>query len=448
MTKNRILALSLLLVTASPATLPAYSQMAQTWDIQSHNQAERGTSAGTTLLLKRQTATAVSAFERACKIDPNDSAPFTMLGMALAMQGKYDEALHALQRAYSLQQSSEILNDTGWVYYLQHDYDAAIAAWNRALEMNPKLCQVYGNVGFAMVRKGAFTDADAQFRKLVKCRPNSNYGYQGIAMIHYLRGNLRQARAAAERSELTQSYAPVVLLLAKIDALQGDKVAAVKRAHQYAAMTSKRNAPDRPMTELGIPPQHDFYWDPLKADTFDNGYLLAARVQDPLNDQKRIGLAKQGNAEQAIQAAQAGLSQTPNDLFLLRELGLAQLANGSYAAATETFQKIIDAFPHCHVDLLHMARAMAFQGRGSEGAAYVTAFQTAVPNQQIAPAFLNIGKEPDPVPAATAEPVGPAAAKQEAKPARVKPEKKAKVVPQAQSPVKTKSPDVIPADDF
>jgi tetratricopeptide (TPR) repeat protein len=429
--KNRILAFTVMLASTLTAAPPAGSQMVQTWNIQARNQAERGVSAGVTLLTRRNIVLAIRAFEQATQTDPNDADPFAMLGMALAMQGRYEEALHALQRSYSLQQTSETLNDTGWVYYLQHDYDAAITSWNRALELNPKLCQIYGNIGFALLRKGQFSDADAQFRKLVKCRPQSNYGYQGIALIHYLRGNFSQARAAAERAQLTSFYAPVTLLLAKIDALQGDKVSAAKRALVYSALVRRRNLPDRAMTEIGLPVQHDFHWDPLRVDGYDNGFLLAARLQDPLNEKKRIAFARLGNAESAIASVRTALANAPNDLILLRELGLAQMANGDYAGATESFKKVLDVCPHCYVELLHVARSLAFEGKGAEGAAYVREFQSKVPGQQISPAYLSIGQEPPPQPV------------QEASPKKKVREPKPRKEPRA-----TSNPQTIPASDF
>lgn len=374
----------------------AVAQLVQSWNVQARAQAERATSVGVTLLTKRQGATAVAVLEKGTQADPTDASPFMVLGMALAYQGKYDSALHALQRAYSLQQTSEILIDTGFVYYLQHDYDAAITSWTKALELNPKLCQIYGNLGFAHLRKGAFNEADAQFRKLVKCRPQSNYGYQGIALIHYLRGNLQQSRNAADRSQLTQPYAPVIFLLAKLDALQGDRVSALKRAAAYNALLRKKNVLDRSMVEFGLPLQHDFRWDPLRVDTFDNGYLFGARLQTPLEEKKRIAFAKQGNAEGAISSAKQNLLQSPNDLFLLREQALAQMAAGDYAGSVDTFKKVLDSYPECYVDLLHIARGLAMQGKGAEGAAYVKEFLSHVPNQQISPALANIGQEPDP----------------------------------------------------
>jgi tetratricopeptide (TPR) repeat protein len=188
----------------------------------------------------------------------------------------------------------------------------------------------------------------------------------------------------------------MILLLAKLDALQGDRVAAQKRAMQYNALTRKKIVLDRSMVEFGLPLQHDFRWDPLKVDTFDNGYLFTARLQTPLEDKKRITLANQGNAQGAIAAAKTQLLQSPNDLFLLRELALAQMAAGDYAGSVDTFKKVLDSYPQCYVDLLHIARGLAMQAKGAEGAAYVKEFLSHVPNQQIAPALLNIGQEPTP----------------------------------------------------
>jgi Flp pilus assembly protein TadD len=411
---------------------PANSQLAQTWDMQARAKAESATSAGVTMLQKRQVDAAISTFEKATRFDPNDPAPYTMLGLALAMRGKYEEALHALERSYSLNKSSEALISTGFVYYLQHDYPAAITAWNRALEISPKLCQVYGNIGFAHLRQGHFSDADEQFRKLVKCKPNSNYGYQGIALIHYMRGNLKSARAAADRAQLTEPSASMVLLLAKLDALQGDRAGALKRAQQYTAMMRKKNAPERKMTEFGLPGQHDFWWDPLRVDTFDNGYLLSARLQDPLQFKKQASLASQGKAGAAIQSAQAGLQEDPRDLFLMRELGLAQMANANYAEATETFKRVMDNCPTCYVDLLHIGRSLAMQKRGEEGAVYIKEYQNHHPQQRLSPVLATIGPEPE----VTAQ-----EAAQEAQLEQIKPEKTAKAPKvKEEKPVKEPKP--------
>ena len=40
----------------------------------------------------------------------------------------------------------------------------------------------------------------------------------------------------------------------------------MKRAQQYNSMTRNKKAPERKMTEFGLPVQHDFWWDPLRVE--------------------------------------------------------------------------------------------------------------------------------------------------------------------------------------
>lgn len=384
---------AILLVTTVTLPMVADAQVRQTWDIHARQQAERFTSAGISLLQKRQIDTALTAFEKATVADPSDPNPFTMIGLTLAMKGRLDEALHALQRSYSLKQSSEALLATGVVYYLKRDFEAAINSWNRAASMSRgENCRIHGALGFAFLRLGQFSNAQESFDKLVKCHPTSQLGYQGLAMTRYLRGEFRGARAAAERAESIQPYPPAVLLLAKVDALQGDRATALTRAHLFNRLS--RRSPDRRLADFGFAIQHDFRWDPFKGDNLDNGYLLMARLQSAEDDKKRASLAEQGDASAVMETALSALQDSENDLFLTRDLGLAQLSAGQYAAAADTFKRVVERYPNCHVDLLHIARALALGGKGAEGAEYVRQFQSNVPGQQLSPVFSNIGQAP------------------------------------------------------
>lgn len=425
-------AISLLMIaTIYSGTQNAHAQLTQNWDVAAHQKAEQNHSAAVSLLLKRQLPLAITALEKATAADPTHAQPFATLGLVLAMQGKYDEALRALEKSYQLNHSTETLLSTGIVYFLQHDYDAAITSWNKVIERDRKACNVYGNLGFAYMHKGEFSNAEESFQKLFKCNPSSEFGYYGLAYVQYLRGNLAAARSAAEHAQSIRPYAPSVLLLAKLDALRGDRASALKRAQQYNSLVKNKKMPERSMTQIGYPLQHDFKWDPYRVDNWDNGYLLSARLQDALTEKKRISLASQGKAGAVIEAATNALKENPNDLFLLRELALAQAANADYQHSAETFQQLLEHYPYCQVDMLHEARVLWLMGRGEEGAAFVQEFHRKLPKETISPAFELIGKEPPPVPKSQ-QPKPEKAPKEKAapkekvvkeKPVKVKPEK-------------------------
>lgn len=392
MTKKYI-RITLAALLAALGSVPfADAQMAQNWDVEAHSRAEIKNSAGLTMLGKKQVDAACDMFRKASMEDPTNSVAYSSLGMGLAMHGRYQEALDALQKSYQLRQTGEALLTTGIVYYLMHDYDAAINAWNKILEANPRAGHVHGDIAFAFMRKGDFVQAEQSFDKLVKYSPHSEFGYYGLGLTKYLEGDFRGARAAVERAELVESYPPAILLLAKLDMLQGDKSRGLRRAQLYNALTRKPLWKQRTMTEIGYPAQHDVHWDPYIEDTYDNGFLLTARSLTPKEESRRKSLSRQGKAVAHIEEIQQKLADHPDDFFLRRELGLNQLADGDFSSAAEAFEKVLADCPKCEVDLLHWGRALALDGRAAEASAKVREYRKIFPSEELSPVLTAIGR--------------------------------------------------------
>ncbi|MBX9724013.1 MAG: tetratricopeptide repeat protein, partial [Candidatus Obscuribacterales bacterium] len=286
---------------------PSYAQgHLQTWNTNQRERSQKLLSAAMTALNKGQVDQASNSLIQATLADPSDPVSLTMLGTTYVRQGKYSEALESLKKSYQLSKSAETLLSTGFAYYLQHDYDAAISSWSRALERDPKMVEANADIGFAHLRKGNFAQADESFRNLINARPNSQLAYQGLAVLNYLAGNFSAARKAAEHAQSIQSYYPVILLQAKLDYLQGDSQAGQKRVNEWLKASSGKRALVRPMTALGYPLQHDFHWDPFLADNFDNGRLLMARTQtnEKNGDSRRKSLASQGKSDALLSEVQ------------------------------------------------------------------------------------------------------------------------------------------------
>lgn len=363
----------------------------QTWSPEARSKSQALVSASISLLLKRQWDMAIQNLTRATVVDGSDPIAFEMLGLALGARHRLSEALDNLQRAYSLQKTPETLLSTGIVYYLDHDYQAALESYNRALQLKSNWIDIAGNIGYAYYRKGDLPRAEENFRALTKAHPNWQLGYQGLATVQYLRGHFSAARASAMHAETLRSYAPVVLILAKLDMLEGNVVGGAKRVSVYRSKL-KKNFAGRPMTELGFPVQRDFKWDPYIADNFDSGTLLLARASGG-DGKKRESLAKQGGADSMIATISDALRESPDDVMLLRDLGLAQLAAGANEEAAKSFSKVLQLSPSCTVDRLHLARALAGMGKDQEAAAQVAAFQRAVPREKLSPAFTSLLQE-------------------------------------------------------
>jgi tetratricopeptide (TPR) repeat protein len=382
------IALSLIAFTASDVV----AQVSPNWDVRAREQAETHHSAAVSLLNAGQKLKAIKLLRQATIADPQDPVPFQTLGLALAMDGKYPEALDSLQRAYTLRPMTETLLSTGIVYYLQHDYDAAINAWSKALQANPKLCQINGDIGMAYLRKGSLREAVDSFQHLAQCSPNSDLAYYGLALTNYFAGDFRTAREQAERALSISDYPPTVMLLAELDMLQGNRARGIKRAHQYDAMVH-RHWQQRSMTELGYSAQRDFHWDPYVDDLADNGYLLLARVEsDPVHQRSLSSLAR---AEHVTGGIRSKLASAPGDLWLMHELGSAQMANGDYSGASESFKTVLGQCSLCGVDILNLARSLAMSGKMEQASQYAQEFKKSHPSQDVSSVFTE-GPKTDP----------------------------------------------------
>lgn len=377
---------------------PAQAQ-SQSWKVEERESSQRDTSLAITQLAHWQVDAAVSSLLKATGEDASDPLPFAVLGLALDMKGSYREALDALQKSWQLNShNEETALSVGVTHYLMRDYDKALAAWQKALELNPKLCHINGDIGYAYLRKADFAKAEESFRRLISCFPNSQFAYQGVATIHYLTGDFAGSRQAAEHAQAISSYPPAILLLAKLDILQGDRARAIKHIAEYIAATKKPGW-QRSMTAIGYPVQHDFKWDPFLADNLDNAYLLQSRALNlPRESSRQKSLARQGQADALIARAKDAYAQAPSDYILARELGLLELARGDYSDAAEHFKQELSICRDCNVDLLHLGRALSLDCKAGEASEAVRRFQQRYPNCHLPPVFADIARVDPAVP--------------------------------------------------
>lgn len=380
----------------------------QSWNTNQREKSQRLLSAAVSALNKNLVDKAAPLLLDATIADPTDPAPFNVLGMTYNRQGKYGEALEALKKGYQLERNSEMLLSTGFAYYLQHDYDAAINTWGRSLELDPNLAEVNGDIAYAYMRKGDFTKADEYFRNLIKSRTGSQLAFEGLAQLNYLAGNFSAARKAAEHAQSVQSYYPVLLLLAKLDFLQGDPVAGQKRVTEWQKAATNKRALSRPMTALGYPKQHDFNWDPFLVDNFDNGRLLMARTQkkEKNYESRRKSFASRGKVSELLSKAKSAQFTAPQNFYILRELALLELANGDYSNASEHFREVLQICPACVVDWLHLARALSMQDKMSEASYAVQEYKRMRPSEKLAAPLMDLAAgTATPIPELSPQPV-------------------------------------------
>lgn len=384
---------------------PLQSQvLAQTqhWNISGREKSQNLSSAAINQLNKGLVDQALPLLVQATQAEPKDPLPFMLLGLALDMKERYQEALDNLYKAYKNNPKlNEIVLSIGLSHYLGHNYDKAISTWEKLTKQESKqelkTEQVYSNLGFAAMRGGDFQSAEQNFREQLKLSPGSHLAYHGLALLNYFAGDLETARKMATQAETILPYPPVQLLLCEIDSLQGNDSDRQQRIKSILK-TTRKGYKKRSLTWMGFPKQYDFQWDPFLADDLDNLYLMQARaITDAKGESRRRSFLKQGKIDGALSRLQAALrAGGQNDFYLVRQGALLDLAQGDAKNAIEKLNRAQSLCQGCRVDLLYSAKALSALGKVVQAKALIFQYQQLLPNQRLSPSLQAIATAPEP----------------------------------------------------
>lgn len=383
------------------SSMPSASGQTQHWRTAAREKSQRMASSAQNQLVLSKADEAIPLLQEGTRADPTDPLPFLLLGMALNMKGRYQEALDALKQSYALDSKArETYLTVGFSHYLSHRYEQAIGVWQKVLQANPDVVPIYTNIGFALLRDGKLEEAENSLRECAKRSTYSGASYRGLMLLHYLNGNFPIARSAAQQAGPAGGK-QAHLILAEMDFLEGN---AKQAAKQIASVPkpSKKSRPSFDMVSIGYLPQHDFHFDPFSTDYFDNESLIEARFVDlPKRESRRSQLSKKGKSDSALSDVRTALSSAPNDPYLNFQSGSIRLAAGDFPAASQDFAKVIGRAPDWHLAKLYLALSRFREGKVADAKAALEGFERACPGRQLAPLFALI-KNADNQPGQTA----------------------------------------------
>jgi tetratricopeptide (TPR) repeat protein len=157
------------------------------------------------------------------------------LGTALKAQGDLEGAIAAYRRAIDLEPKFAAAHtNLGTALMAQGDLEGAIAAYRRALALDPKLAMAHYNLGNALYTKGDLAGAIAAFRQATALDPTFAPAHANLGTALKAQGDLEGAIAAYRRAldlnpKLAQAHYNLGVALATKGDLEG-AVAAYRRA--------------------------------------------------------------------------------------------------------------------------------------------------------------------------------------------------------------------------
>jgi superkiller protein 3 len=161
--------------------------------------------AGTSHQYAGHTPEALAAYQRAVELDPKSMIYRSTYGLLLGISGEYEKAAAELQKVVSSPGYKDAAGwaNLGWAYrsMTPKKTSESVAAYKKALELDPKEEQAALGMGWAYSYANAYDDAIAAFQKAVQINPGvAAEAYNGIAWSHFFKKDMAAAKSFLDKA--------------------------------------------------------------------------------------------------------------------------------------------------------------------------------------------------------------------------------------------------------
>lgn len=215
----------------SSNSLEAQSQGAPQGDPGSSAQAENGAESmtasawnekGNAHFNRGEFEDAINAYNKAIQLDPSFGMPYSNLALTYLTQEKCTEAILLYQKSIEMLSSDKdkaiSWNGLGNVYRCLNDYENAVAAYQKAAELdpetagmrdgadnfqpnqNPKTAQAWNDLGEVFFKTGSYDEAINAFNKAIELEPESGQAYSNLARALASQGKYARAIPLYQKS--------------------------------------------------------------------------------------------------------------------------------------------------------------------------------------------------------------------------------------------------------
>ncbi|MBU1137530.1 MAG: tetratricopeptide repeat protein [Proteobacteria bacterium] len=154
---------------------------------------------------------AIEALERCIVIDDQANQPMINLGAIFFGMGNLDRAQELNELAIQVQPdtSAQAYANLGLIWQQRNEMDKAIAAYDKAIQYDPRLATVWMNLTSVLTMKGEDERALKAARRATELEPDSALAQNNLAVALYFSGDYATAKIHMEKAkELGYSVDP------------------------------------------------------------------------------------------------------------------------------------------------------------------------------------------------------------------------------------------------
>lgn len=136
---------------------------------------------------------AEAEFKQACQMDPNSDYALLSLARFYSEQNETEKSLQLLQSIPAGRQSPRVAYALGKIYDVKKEPHKAIAAYQRALLLEPSNPNIQEALAKDLYAEGQYDQALPLYQELVTAEPKNGEAYQRISNIERANGQFEQA---------------------------------------------------------------------------------------------------------------------------------------------------------------------------------------------------------------------------------------------------------------
>jgi Flp pilus assembly protein TadD len=136
----------------------------------------------------------VTLFEHSLEVTTSNYLIHTNLGITLAHQGKYQEAMIHTTEAVRIKPDFEIPHyNLGVILAKQGKVEQAVIQFSEALRIKPEYSDAHSSLGLALAGQGMIQEAIAHFTEALRIKPDNSEAHNNLGVILARQGKTQEA---------------------------------------------------------------------------------------------------------------------------------------------------------------------------------------------------------------------------------------------------------------